>query len=123
MVTDSKSMPLLLLTDTIPVYSPVLITATTVGTCVGGTSGSITVNATGGATGSPYQYVWTGFPATVTNMLTGVGTGTYTVTVNSGLCFDSATFAVNQLPIDSTTFSASICIGQVYTLAFGGTCK
>ncbi len=43
-------------------------------------SGNISVTASGGIT--PYTYSWTGFPADITNILSGVGSGIYTLTIS-----------------------------------------
>ena len=117
-VKDSNQCAITL-TDTIPVYRPVNISAVTIETCLGGSYGSVTTTTTGGAAGSPYEYSWTGFPADSTNILTNVGVGTYTITVTSGSCTGIASFNVNQLPVTTTTVPANICTGQTYTLPSG----
>jgi gliding motility-associated-like protein len=71
--------------------------------CFGGLTGSITATAAGGA--SPYDYVWTGTAGTLqttnnivgSDVLNGLGAGTYTVTVtdNSG-CISNTNVTITQ---------------------------
>ena len=116
-VTDSN-LCTLTLKDTIPLYSPLAVSATPISSCTGGASGSVIASATGGTSGIDYIYSWTGFPSASTNMLNDLGAGTYTVIVTSGLCADTAISSVNAVPI-ITAFPANICIGQTYTLPSG----
>jgi gliding motility-associated-like protein len=67
-------------------------------TCLGGTNGSVSVNATG-ASGN-YTYSWSGGGTSAT--ITNVGAGTYTVTVTSGLCTKTASVTVNEPPTGIT---------------------
>ncbi len=73
--------------------------------CNGGTNGSATVNATGGAT--PYQYSWSpngGTAATATNL----ATGNYTVTVtDANGCISNANVFINQ-PVAITASTSSL---------------
>lgn len=79
------------------------ITASTNVSCFGGTNGSATANTIGGT--SPYDYVWTGSAGvlqttnniSVPNTLSGLGAGTYTVTVtDNGGCISNATITITQ---------------------------
>ncbi|MCW3086496.1 MAG: hypothetical protein JWP12_3862 [Bacteroidetes bacterium] len=62
--------------------------------CFNGTNGSATVNPTGGT--SPYTYFWTGIGQT-TQTASGLGAGTYTVTVTDlHGCTKTATTSITQ---------------------------
>lgn len=71
--------------------------------CFGGTTGDATATAAGGT--SPYDYVWTGSAGALQttnnvagpNTLSGLGAGTYTVTVtDNGGCISSSTVSINE---------------------------
>lgn len=71
-------------TINVTITSPTAITAVSTPVaplCFGGTDGSATVTASGGA--SNYTYVWTG-NASTTNAITNVGAGTYSVLITDG---------------------------------------
>ncbi len=75
-------------------------------TCFGLTNGGVNLAVSGGrpfTSGSPYQYVWS--TGATTQNLTGVGAGTYTVTVRDASgCSQTATATVSQpAPITFTT--------------------
>lgn len=74
--------------------------------CYGGSNGSATVSATGGAT--PYTYSWNTTPAQSTPTATGLTAGTYTVTVtdNNG-CTKNTSVTVTQ-PSELTATIASV---------------
>ena len=64
--------------------------------CFAGTDGSITVSVSGGLT--PYTYAWSA-PGGSNPTLSGLGTGTYTVTVTDfGLCPKTASWSIAAPP-------------------------
>ncbi|RMG99256.1 MAG: hypothetical protein D6706_05780, partial [Chloroflexi bacterium] len=74
---------------------PSLTTSHTDVTCFGGSDGSATVTASGGA--PPYSYMWS--IGLTTASITGLIAGTYTVTVtDTNQCSNVATVVVNQPP-------------------------
>ncbi len=77
------------------------ISASTNEFCNGGTTGSATVNASGGT--SPYTYSWV--PAGGTNATgTGLSAGTYTITVtDNGGCTAIATVTITEPPVLTAT--------------------
>lgn len=83
------------------------ITSTAV-SCFGGTNGTATVTATGGA--SPYTYSWAPSGGTAATT-TGRPAGTYTVTVNSASgCSSTATVTITQplAPVTATIASTNV---------------
>ncbi|MEN9609728.1 MAG: hypothetical protein RLZZ628_542 [Bacteroidota bacterium] len=98
--------------------------------CNGGTDGTITINPTGGI--APYTYAWAGpnnFSAT-TKDLTGLKSGSYTVTINDsrGCTFVSTAMTVTQPESNltgRTTVNNVLCRGErtggVFLEVFGGT--
>lgn len=111
------------------------ITSQTNVLCFGATSGAATASATGGS--GPYDYVWTGASGTlqttlnvsVPDPITGLGAGTYTVSVtdNAG-CVTSVTVTITQpasaLALNLVTFTDATCgnnNGSATVAASGGT--
>ena len=84
--------------------------------CNGGTSGAITLNASGGS--APFTYSWTSSPAGFTSTsqnISGLSARDYTVVVTAqGGCTATATYTVTQPPI----LAASIT-SQANILCFG----
>jgi gliding motility-associated-like protein len=112
----------------------VSITAQTNVLCFGGTTGDATATASAGT--SPYDYVWTGTTGTLQttnniagpNTLSGLGAGTYTVTVtdNSG-CISSTNVTITEplsaasVVVTATTpAGCGIANGSATALASGG---
>lgn len=103
--------------------------------CFGGTTGSSTATAVGGA--SPYDYVWTGTTGTLqttnnitgSDILSGLGAGTYTVTVtDDNGCVSSTNVTITQpaaatlVSITGTTpASCGASDGSATAQATGGT--
>nr|MBK9653806.1 T9SS type A sorting domain-containing protein [Bacteroidota bacterium] len=90
--------------------------------CNGGTNGSATVNPTGGA---GYTYLWSN--GSTTKTITGLGAGSYTVTVsaNNG-CTTSCNVTITQPAIlscatTSTPAKCGVCNGTATITATGGT--
>jgi uncharacterized protein (UPF0333 family) len=80
---------------TVTVRAPIIITGTTTPVmCYGTSTGTITINVSGGQI--PYQYLWSN--GATTQNLTGLSAGSYTVTVTDGLaCFNvSSEFVVSE---------------------------
>ena len=69
-------------------------------TCFGGSDGSITINVTGGTI--PYSYAWTdgGSFSAATKDISGIPTGTYSVTVTDA---NGCTDAINNIDVDQPT--------------------
>lgn len=79
------------LTQSAPI---VVVPTSTSATCFGLTNGTVNLAVSGGA-GAPYQYVWS--TGATTQTLTGIGAGTYPVTVRDvGGCSQTATATVSQ---------------------------
>lgn len=102
--------------------APVLSTSSINATC-GMNNGSATVTPTGGT--SPYTYSWNTVPPQTTATATGIGPGTYYVTVTDAL---NCTGIDSVTVVDTSSFSAdaganqSICVGGSANLtATGGT--
>ena len=93
-------------------------------TCNGDKNGSAYVYATGGTT--PYTYSWSN--GQTTNIITGLSSGTYTVTVSDS-CGSSGTASVNitqPAALTATsgviyTSSSSTCDGMAWVTSAGGT--
>jgi gliding motility-associated-like protein len=74
-----------------PTHIGILVDSVTLVSCIGYSNGAIYLSDTGGTPG--YTYAWT--PAGNTNPLTGLATGSYTVTVTDAHhCTDTMTIAV-----------------------------
>lgn len=83
--------------------SPVVASATATQTLCTVNNGSVTVTASGGTT--PYSYYWNSSPPQVTASATGLGAGSYNVTVTDAQgCIQHALATVTQ----STTLSMSL---------------
>lgn len=110
------------------------VTGSTNVSCFGGSNGTATANATGGA--SPYDYVWTGASGTVssnTNITvpstaSGLSAGTYTVvTTDNGGCTATQTVTITQPATaaavaitGSTTTGCGTSTGTATAQASGG---
>jgi gliding motility-associated-like protein len=101
---------------TVTLTQPTILTATPVitnVTCNGGSNGQITL-VVGGGTG-PYTYLWSN--SGVTNPLTGIPAGTYSVTVTdaNGCTLSLTGLVVTQpalLTVNPIATPSSICVGQ-----------
>ena len=112
--------------DTATVIQPDVIGITGTPTnpaCYGGTNGTVNISITGGT--SPYTYLWNN--GVITQNLTGVGSGTYTVTVTDGhLCTQTSSFVLNNpAQIVVSTFGSNVFCnggsnGAIYTSILGG---
>jgi gliding motility-associated-like protein len=100
-----------------------------VGTCVGQSTGSVTINMTSGVA-PPYSLTVTG-PTNYTNNaagatvnLTNLAAGTYTVSFNNGQCTATTNFTISSMTVNvnATVAPATICPGQtaVVTFTYGG---
>lgn len=91
--------------------------------CAGNTTGSVTVTVQGGT--SPYTYNWTG--GATTQNISGLASGTYTVTVtDSHQCTDTAGAAITQpvalnVTAVGTSTSCAADTGSVTITVTGGT--
>jgi gliding motility-associated-like protein len=82
-------------------------------TCNGSSNGSATVTM-GGTTTAPFTYAWTPLSAGTSSTASGLGPGTYTVTVtDANGCTSSITQAITQPPVltVSPTFTNVGCFG------------
>jgi hypothetical protein len=88
--------------------------------CTGGNTGSIDITVAGGT--SPYTFLWSN--SDVTEDITGLGAGTYTVTVTDvNGCTKSETFTVitqSASTISVTATPAAICAGESSVLEATG---
>lgn len=94
-----------------------LLTKTDI-TCNGGTNGTASVSASGGAT--PYSYAWSTTPVQTTATITGLGQGTYTVTVtdNNGCTQTGNVLIINPPSIVLTVSSTNVsCYGYADAVA------
>ncbi|HEY6162539.1 MAG TPA: PKD domain-containing protein [Bacteroidia bacterium] len=86
--------------------------------CNGGNNGSAVANSSGGT--SPYSYSWTTNPTQLTQNVTGLGAGTYTVYISDLKgCTTSAIVTIAQpaaLSLTATGFD-TICPGQNVTIS------
>ncbi len=76
-------------------------------------TGSITVNVTGG-TGGPYTYTW--LPSGSTPTVTNLAPGNYTLTVSDGNCPQTQVFSINS-------FSAPLITSTENNISCGGLCN
>lgn len=86
--------------------------------CLGDSSGSVSVIASGGSTPGNYVYLWNDVNSSTTNSVLGLPSGTYTVTVsdNSGICPSKTASAVVGQPsapldISLVSFTQVSCEG------------
>lgn len=94
--------------------------------CNGAADGQATATPSGGS--SPYTYVWNTTPPQVTSTVSGIGGGTYTVTVTDATgCTGNASVTINEPTALSATTSSvpesctGIGNGQASVSASGGT--
>ena len=96
---------------TVTITEPAVLTATASGTnvtCFGGNNGTATVTATGGT--APYTYLWNN--GEVTQTISGLTAGTYSVTVtDANGCTTTASYTVTEPPV--ITLSATTIITNV----------
>lgn len=114
-------------TGTVQVYTPIVLTPTSLSTlCNGGKDGQVAINPSGG-TGA-LQYQFNGQPFQTTNTTFGnLTAGTYTVVVKDAIgCLAQATVEVKQPPALSVSVSPVVpkCLGgsdgALLATAFGG---
>lgn len=94
-------------------------------TCNSLTDGGASVNQTGGT--GPYTYLWSN--STTDSLITGVGAGTYSVTVtDANGCFDSASVTIAEptlllasVAVDSNVSCFGFSDGAATSMASGGT--
>ncbi len=109
-VTDAKGCTVV---DTAVVPEPLMLVLTQTPTplaCIGGPTGSVTANATGGT--EPYNYWWGG--GVITQTISNVGAGTYcaTVTDNHGCTASACANIPVFIPLSVTTTQTNvICYG------------
>ena len=75
-------------------------------------NGTITVNASQG-TGN-YTYIWSTSPVQTSSTVTGLSSGTYTVTVSDGVCTVTTIVTVNSSPGPTAQFSAHPKVVDIY---------
>ena len=93
----------------------ITLSATATLTCVGGSTGTITATATGGA--APLQYSIDGTNYVSSALFTGLSAGNYTIYVKSGGCIKSAAVTVNSFPVatdNQNAMGTNSWIGHVY---------
>lgn len=126
-VTDAQGCPATV-TATVTEPAALLASATVTGnpSCAGFQNGTAGAAVTGG--NSPYSYHWNTSPAQTGSIATGLGAGTYTVTVtDANGCFDTGTvMLVEPLPLSViATANPLACVssanGSVTALGSGGT--
>ncbi|MCX6269404.1 MAG: T9SS type A sorting domain-containing protein, partial [Bacteroidetes bacterium] len=101
-------------------YTPIVLSgsATDVTICYGNTNGAVTTNVTGGT--APYTYLWSN--GATTSSLTGIGAGTYSVTVSDVTSFATGSWTVNQpsaILLSGTPTDASCPTGADGSIALG----
>jgi hypothetical protein len=86
------------ITKTVLLTQPTVLVLATTHTnpkCNGGTAGTATANVSGGT--PPYAYNWSTIPARTTKTASGLGAGTYTITVTDKRgCITSGTVTITQ---------------------------
>lgn len=91
----------------ITITQPTVLVANAVSTnpiCFGNTNGTATASAVGGT--SPYSYVWTSAGSPTTSAVTGLGAGTYSVTITDALgCVQNASVTLVNPPTLSTAIT------------------
>lgn len=116
--------------DTVSIRQPVQIIVSVDSieepTCFGNSDASAQVSVSGGNT--PYSYEWSTNPSQTTNALSGVGAGTYEVTVTDGSQCITVTEVIigNPSPLDITALIDSITCngssdGEITVSTSGGT--
>lgn len=110
-VTDGNSCSA---TASVSLTAPAVLVAQITGsnnpTCFGLSNGGATAAATGGST--PYSYAWNTTPAQNTATITGVPSGSYTVTItDAGTCIATANVIItqNQAVTATTTQTNLVC--------------
>lgn len=96
-------------------------TASVVNTPCGVSSGSASVSVTGGS--SPYTYSWNTIPARTTSTISGLPTGTYTVSITDsrGCIFSKSATISNTNPLQvNITGGVGICPGSSASLCASG---
>jgi gliding motility-associated-like protein len=93
-VTDADNCTTILSTIVNEIPGPTLNMAASNETCMQ-SNGSATVDATGGA--GNYTYVWSTNPTQTTPVATGLSSGTYTVTVFDGQCYETGITNISNL--------------------------
>jgi len=92
----------------ITISQPTVLVANAVRTnpiCFGNTNGTATVSAVGGTT--PYSYVWTSTGSPTTPTVTGLGAGTYSVTItDANGCIQNASVTLVNPPTLSTAITS-----------------
>ncbi len=92
--------------------------------CFGDCNATATANGSGP---SPFTYSWSTIPAQMTQSITGLCAGTYTVTVtDANMCTSTAAVTITQpaqllVNISSAQLCASDCNGALTATAIGGT--
>ena len=118
------------LDTTVTLTQPTAITVTPVITnvlCNGTSTGSVTINASGGVT--PYMYANGTGPYNSSNVISGLAAGTYTIhTRDANGCIKDTTITITQpaaIVIDSVKLNAPLCFGgsngYIIIYAHGGT--
>ena len=106
LITDSNNCTL---SVDVTVAEPAALSASTAATdvlCNGGATGTATVNPSGGVPG--YAYSWNTVPVQITQVASGLSTGTYTCTVtDTNNCVASYSVTVNEPAAISATSSAT----------------
>ena len=109
-------------------FCSLTLNATTLSTdadCNGSCTGTGTANATGGNT--PYSYSWSTAPIQTTQIVTGLCTGNYTVTITDATGTNiTATITIAEPPalssvVTSTNTSYAVCNGSATVNVSGGT--
>lgn len=106
---------------TVVASTGVTASATGVNASCGVINGTVTANATGG-TGS-FTYSWNTSPVQTTQTATGLGAGTYTATVTSGACSDTAIVTITAsgtLVVTANPSSGSVCTGGSAVITASG---
>lgn len=96
-------------TTNITITQPTVLSANAVATnpiCFGNANGTATASAVGGT--SPYTYLWTTAGTPTTPTITGLVSGTYSVTVtDANGCFQNASVTLTNPPTISTTVAVT----------------
>ncbi|MDD3876116.1 MAG: PKD domain-containing protein [Bacteroidales bacterium] len=95
-ITDANSCTVTTAVTVGNIGAPTLQTSFTDASC-GQANGSATVTATGGS--GTYTYLWSTTPPQTTQTATNITAGTYSVTVDDGVCPASASVTINDISI------------------------